>query len=705
MARSRSGSTLARPSLILGLVLLGSWVVLFAPSASLVPPAWPAAGLLAGLLLTSGPARRPALAAVGGIALVVAHALHGVGLPVAAALAAVSVTEALVVSHLMTRGTGHGPPTLLVDGDVSRLIRGIAVGAAVAAAGYALVGRLSGDGSPWLGAAGAYATHAASLMIILPVFLRTPAFAALAPRRERIAQWTLAVGTTLVIFASSDVPPLVFLVMPMFAWLGFRGTLREATVVLMVVAAVSTAATALGLGPVAALSTRYGFPDELVDAYLQVFLLDCGLVLLPLAVAVAQQREAAARAVRGRDTLARIVDSATGTAIIAADLDGRLTVFNPGAEAILGYRAAEVLGRSIDELLEPESLARQSSAPGTGPGSGFVAVCRVLVANESVRRPWLFVRSDGEHRTLHMTLTAVPGTDGSVPGYLVTGEDVTERERVREALVLALDDREKSLRRLREIDEIRADLISTVSHELRTPITSILGYTEMLGDGMAGELSAAQATMLDRVTRNSHRLLELVENLATLSSPGSDQPDPVPQQCDLRAVATSAHRCVQESARVRGIELVLDVPEVAAEVWGDPDQLERMLVNLLSNSIKFSAADARVVLSLHNASGVARLSVEDSGVGIPDTEQQQVFDRFFRSSVAREREIQGAGLGLAIVQQIVERHGGTISLVSSLGVGTRVDVELPLPGLAPARAAALPTAERPREGGIPSSQP
>lgn len=121
------------------------------------------------------------------------------------------------------------------------------------------------------------------------------------------------------------------------------------------------------------------------------------------------------------------MDSATGTAIIAVDLHGRLTVFNPGAEAILGHRAEEVLGRLADEVLDPDDRARQSAELGTN--TGFAAACRVLVAGESARRPWRFVRSDGDHRTLHVTITAVPGTDDSVPGYLATGEDVTDRER------------------------------------------------------------------------------------------------------------------------------------------------------------------------------------------------------------------------------------------------------------------------------------
>ena len=360
---------------MLSLVLLLTWLVLLAPTpGSLVPPAWPASGLVAGLLLTVAPRHRVPVAAAAGVAVAAAQVLHGVDPLVAAALAATSVAEAVLVRHLLVRGAPSGTPSLLVEGDVSRLIGSIGAGSALAAVGYAIVDQVGGHGAPWLGAAAAFGTHAASLMVLLPVFLRTSDFPALAPRRERVAQWALAVGSTALIFVSSDVPPLVFVVMPMFAWLGFRGTLREASGVLLVVAGTATVLTALGVGPVHALTTRYGLPEELVNAYLQVFLLDCGLLLLPLAVAVAQQRETAAVATRGRDTLARIVDSATGTAIMATDLAGRVSVLQPrrrGDPGAPGTRRGRAARRRPARPPAPRRpTPAPACAPAGGPGSG-----------------------------------------------------------------------------------------------------------------------------------------------------------------------------------------------------------------------------------------------------------------------------------------------------------------------------------------------
>jgi signal transduction histidine kinase len=265
-------------------------------------------------------------------------------------------------------------------------------------------------------------------------------------------------------------------------------------------------------------------------------------------------------------------------------------------------------------------------------------------------------------------------------GYLITGEDVTERERARAALLLALDDREAAVQHLRALDRTRKNLLSTVSHELRTPITSILGYTEMLEDGIAGELAPRQSVMLGRVTRNSHRLLELVENLITLSKAEAHNLRSVPARCDLVAVARAAYAVAEPAARASGVDLAFRTDDVAVELWGQADQLERMLANLVGNAVKFTEAGGRVDLELRSTGRQAVLVVADTGIGIPPDERDQVFDQFFRSSLARDREIQGTGLGLSIVKAIVDQHRGTVTVESTPGVGSRFVVTLPLAG-------------------------
>ena len=235
----------------------------------------------------------------------------------------------------------------------------------VAGVGCGLTAWATGHGNPWLGALGAFGATAAALMVLLPLFLETLSFEAIAGTRERVIQGALTLGTTVLVFISADFPLVIFAVMPMFAWHAFRGTLREATILLTVTGVIGTTMTLLGIGPIHALVGRYGLQPELANGVLQLFLLDCGLILLPLSVMVTQQRMSAARADTERETLRRLVQAATGTAIIATGKDGRIVLFNPGAEAMLGYVAEEVLGELPDMFHPRRSCVAR--APGCAP--------------------------------------------------------------------------------------------------------------------------------------------------------------------------------------------------------------------------------------------------------------------------------------------------------------------------------------------------
>ena len=145
---------------------------------------------------------------------------------------------------------------------------------------------------------------------------------------------------------------------------------------------------------------------------------------------------------------------------------------------------------------------------------------------------------------MRMTLTAIDGERGELTGYLATAEDVTEREDAQRALLLTLEHQRTAVERLRELERVKGDFVSTVSHELRTPITSIIGYTELLGDGAVGELTLSQQEIIDRVDRNGRRLLLLVEDLLTLSQIESSALKIEPVVTDVRTVVTNAHEAI-----------------------------------------------------------------------------------------------------------------------------------------------------------------
>lgn len=656
-------------------VALSSWLVLGLPSGGNgIPPAWPAAGLGVGALLLAAERRTGTLLWV---AAIVTAAGWLRGAPWAAALA-VGVTCAvqswLVVSVLRPRDSQERP-ALLRDGDVSRAVKAIALGSAFASASYAALAVALDRGDPLLAAVEVFGTHAAALMILLPFFARTPTFPPLASRGERTTQWCVTLATAVVLFVSADAPPAVFVVMPMFAWLGFRGTLREASALLCTVAVVATLLTSAEVGPVWGLSERYGLASELMTGYLQLFLLDCGLILLPLSVAVNQQRVSAAQAAADKETLERLVASATGTAIVAVDLEGRVTLFNPGAEAMLGYPAQEAVGTLADRFFAPGEIERV--AREVGSASCFGAVGRAVALSGQSRRLWSVRDKAGADRILSMNLAEIPDASGAVIGLLCTGEDVTEREQMQQALMRTLQHQQTAVDRLEELDRIKTQFISTVSHELRTPITSVVGYSQLLCDGLVGELTAPQREMVNRVGRNSRRLLGLIEDLLTLSHIESVGLRSAPVTGDLRSAVQDAVEAVLPEFAHRSISLRVSLPDGPVDFRGDPCQLERMMVNLVTNAVKFTPDGGEVRVEMRSRGPVVDIVVADTGMGIPLEEQDQLFTRFFRSTLATEHAIQGTGLGLTIVKAIVNLHAGTISVSSTPGVGTTVHVALP----------------------------
>jgi signal transduction histidine kinase len=234
-----------------------------------------------------------------------------------------------------------------------------------------------------------------------------------------------------------------------------------------------------------------------------------------------------------------------------------------------------------------------------------------------------------------------------------------------------------AVERLRALDQARNEFVATVSHELRTPMTSITGYVELLQDRDGGQLSPEQSDFVDAIRRNSDRLTALANDLLTLSSLEPGVPATRHLDVDLGEVLFAAASSMASVLAGRCLELTLDAPPEPVIVKGDARHLERLVLNLLTNAVKFTPDRGWVKCVLQEQDGTALLEVSDNGIGIPEAEQHELFTRFFRSSTAHEHAIQGSGLGLAIVQSIAQGHGGRVSVHSSHMQGSTFTVELP----------------------------
>jgi two-component system, OmpR family, phosphate regulon sensor histidine kinase PhoR len=230
--------------------------------------------------------------------------------------------------------------------------------------------------------------------------------------------------------------------------------------------------------------------------------------------------------------------------------------------------------------------------------------------------------------------------------------------------------------RLQEVDTAKTDFMSTVSHELRTPLTSIAGYLELLLDAEAGELTSPQTRMLEVIARNTRRLRELIEDMLILSRIESGSFRTNRRPVDLTTIVQTALAAIEPSAAKASIGLHCDIGG-PLELNADGDQLDRVLMNLLANAVKFTPPEGTVTVSGRRDGDQIVFAVADTGMGIPQAEQQALFARFFRASNAIHQAIPGTGLGLAIVRTIVDNHHGHIGVHSVEGAGTTVTVRLP----------------------------
>ena len=231
--------------------------------------------------------------------------------------------------------------------------------------------------------------------------------------------------------------------------------------------------------------------------------------------------------------------------------------------------------------------------------------------------------------------------------------------------------------RLGELDAAKTEFVARVSHELRSPLTSLLGYLELLQDGTVGALSREQRRMLEAMERNTHRLQSLVEDLLTTEHIDAGAFRLHRTRVPLSDIVDHLVQLLAPDIHGHALRCTVTL-EPGIELDADPDQLERMLANLVSNAIKFTPPDGHIDLAARADAGHAVITVRDTGIGVPLEEQPQLFTRFFRSTASETLEIQGAGLGLFIVNQIVEAHGGAIAVASTPGEGTAVTIRLPL---------------------------
>ena len=229
-----------------------------------------------------------------------------------------------------------------------------------------------------------------------------------------------------------------------------------------------------------------------------------------------------------------------------------------------------------------------------------------------------------------------------------------------------------------KLEESRREFVANVSHELRTPLTNIKGYTETLMD--SGDMLDAETrkTFLDVVYNESERMSRIVKDLLTLSRLDSDRMEMNMVRMDIIDSAKSAVQSMMLEAENQQITLNNELPEALPQVAGDKERLQQVVLNLISNAIKYNHQGGSVTVSGGTEDGKVFIRVTDTGLGIPEEDIGRLFERFYRVDKARSRQRGGTGLGLAISKEIAETHGGTIKAESVYGTGSTFTLLLPI---------------------------
>lgn len=355
--------------------------------------------------------------------------------------------------------------------------------------------------------------------------------------------------------------------------------------------------------------------------------------------------------------------SITAQAVIATDHDGTVIAWNPGAVRLLGLSVDEALAQVRVDRFFPESALAPFADPAvrTAPDdlpAGLRTLFDEADAGKSVEVDVDVSTAAGSRVPARLTVSPYQGADGARRGYL-----------------LVLTDETKAV----ELARMKDEFIGMISHELRTPLSAILGFLDLLQNDPAQPLSDDQLQFVSVIERNANRLLKLVGDLLFTAQVESGRFPLEREDADIGALVRAATTSAGPHAEREGITLDVRLPEVPVRVHVDTTRIGQALDNLLSNAIKFTPRGGRVSATVEPQDGQVRVSIRDTGIGIPADEQGMLFTRFFRASSATRNAVPGVGLGLTITRAIVIAHGGVMDVESEEGIGTEFCFTLPVP--------------------------
>ncbi|HEV7302295.1 MAG TPA: PAS domain S-box protein [Tepidisphaeraceae bacterium] len=383
------------------------------------------------------------------------------------------------------------------------------------------------------------------------------------------------------------------------------------------------------------------------------------------------ERARTARALLQSEANFRLLADAMPQIVWAAQPDGTLDYYNSRWFAYIGLPAHAIAHATWDRYVHPDDL------PGT-----YHSWKRSLTTGDDYTVEFRVRGASGEYRWFLARALPIRDADGTVVRWFGTCTDVHDQKLLQEQNERLLASERATRAELERQGQMKDDFLATLSHELRTPLNAIVGWSQILRSGTSDPSDLAEG--LATIDRNARAQSQIIDDLLDMSRIISGKVRLDVQRVNLANVVNSAVETVRPAANAKGVRLVVVIDPAAGPVSGDPNRLQQVIWNLLSNALKFTPRGGRVQLVLQRVDSHVELSVVDTGIGIEPDFLPYVFDRFRQADSSTTRQFGGLGLGLSIVKQLVELHGGTVR-VNSAGrdSGTTFAVSLPLTALHP----------------------
>ena len=363
--------------------------------------------------------------------------------------------------------------------------------------------------------------------------------------------------------------------------------------------------------------------------------------------------------------LAAIVASSDDV-ILSKTLEGVIMSWNPAAERIFGYTADEAIGKNIKLIIQPERWGEEDEV--------LARIRRGEKVDhfETVRRA-----KDGRLLNISLTVSPIMDAQGRIVGASKVARDITDRKRGEEERERLLASEKEARQQAEEANRLKDEFLAVVSHELRSPLNAITGWASLLRAGKMDEEQTARA--IETILRNAEAQNQLIGDLLDVSRIVSGRLRLNVRPFQLISAIEAAIEVVRPAAEAKSIRLQSVLDPLAGTVAGDPDRLQQVFWNLLTNAVKFTPRGGRVQIRSQRIDSHVEIIVTDTGKGIDRELLPLIFDRFRQGDSGTTREHGGLGLGLAIVRHLIELHGGVVKAQSEgPGKGAEFIIQLPI---------------------------